>query len=76
MSFETYLNQTLPTISEAAQNALEQGAQDPALFTPFERATELMNLGYVAVETGYCLNEDGSAFVNVLTDMPDVTPAM
>jgi len=32
--------------------------------------------GYFEVENGYCLNADGSAYVSVLTDMPNVTPEM
>jgi hypothetical protein len=76
MTLETYLNPTLQPISEAVLEARQKGGQDPRRFLPFERATELMNSGYHEVETGYCLSEDGSAYVAVLTDMPQVTPTM
>lgn len=76
MSLEQYLNPTIKPISNAAKEALDKGAQDSQRFLPFERATEMMQPGYQDVETGYCLGSDGSAFVNVLTEMPGVTPAM
>ncbi len=76
MNLETYLNPTIQPIPDAVVEARQKGAQDPKRFLTFERATELMNPGYHEVENGYCLKEDGSAYVAALTDMPQVTPAM
>jgi len=76
MNLDQYLNPDIRPISDAAVQALENGTQDPTLFLPFEHAIEMMNPAYHEVETGYCLHRDGSACVNVLTDMPGVTPAM
>lgn len=76
MSIDKYLNENIQPISDVAQQALDIGAQDTSLFITFEEASKLMDAGYHHVETGYCMGNDGSAFVNVLTDMPGVTPAM
>ena len=76
MEYKKFLNSNIGKISASAEAALEKGAQDSSLFITFEEATQLMNPGYHHVETGYCMGKDGSAFVNVLTDMPGVTPAM
>jgi hypothetical protein len=42
----------------------------------FENINELLNPGYLPLETGYCKMPDGSVFVAVLTEMPDVTGDM
>lgn len=76
MDYSVYLNKNIKPISSHAQEALDKGALDPARFITFEQATKLTEPGYHDVETGYCMGGDGSAFVNVLTDMPGVTPAM
>ena len=76
MDYKKFLNTDIPEISLNAKSALEKGAQDPSLFITFEEAGKLTEAGYHEVETGYCMGNDGSAFVNVLTDMPGVTPAM
>ena len=76
MDYKKFLNSEIHNISDDAHKALQKGAQDPSGFIKFEEATKLMEPGYHEVETGYCMGSDGSAFVNVLTDMPGVTPAM
>jgi hypothetical protein len=41
-----------------------------------ENINDLMNPGYLPLETGYCNMSDGSVFVAVLTEMPRVTGDM
>jgi phloretin hydrolase len=43
---------------------------------PFEKINDLLNPGYLSVENGYCHMPDGSVFVAVLTQMPNVTGDM
>ena len=76
MNYKEFLDKNIPQVPPRVEEALRKGAQDPSLFITFEEATKLMESGYHEVETGYCMGKDGSAFVNVLTDMPGVTPAM
>lgn len=76
MDYKKFLNTKISPISPSAEEALKKGAQDPSSFITFEEATKLMEPGYHEVEMGYCMGKDGSAFVNVLTDMPGVTPEM
>ena len=76
MNFQEYLNPTIEPISAEKQAALDQSPLSSDAFIPFESVSELVNSGYFEVENGYCLNSDGSASIAVLTDMPNVTPAM
>ena len=43
---------------------------------PFENINDLLNPGYLSLENGYCQMPDGSVFVAVLTEMPNVTGEM
>jgi anaerobic selenocysteine-containing dehydrogenase len=43
---------------------------------PIQRMNELLNPGYVEVETGYCTMPDGSGYMALLMPMPGVTADM
>jgi len=49
---------------------------DPAKALPIEKMNDLLNPGYMEVETGYCVMPDGSGYVAVHTKMPGVTVEM
>lgn len=49
---------------------------DAAKALPIERINDLLNPGYMEVETGYCVMPDGSAYVAAHTKMPGVTVDM
>ena len=59
-----------------AERALDTGAAPAGSLPPVEGAVGLAQLGYMALETGYTLETDGSARVAVLTPMPGVAPFM
>jgi len=76
MNFQKYLNPEIAPISDDIQLVLNQSPKETSSFIPFEAALELEKNGYFEVETSYCINQDGSVYVAVLTDMPNVTPEM
>jgi hypothetical protein len=49
---------------------------DPAKALPIEQMNDLLNPGYLEVETGYCTMPDGGAYVAVNNKMPGVTADM
>lgn len=58
------------------REALLTGPLAPEQLPPVQQAAALLHPGYLPVETGYTRCRDGAAHVAVLTDMPDVSPAM
>ena len=76
MSYQKYLNSKITPVSAGIQSALDQSPMPPDAFIPVERASELNQAGYAEIESGFCLNADGSITVAALTDMPNVTSAM
>lgn len=49
---------------------------DPAKALPIQRMNELLDPGYVEVETGYCTMPDGSGYMALLMPMPGVSADM
>ncbi len=52
------------------------GPVDPAMATTVQDRNDLMKPGYLDVETGYTVMEDGSGFAATLVKMQGVTPEM
>lgn len=66
-------------LAEVPQEDLEKvnaGPVDPSKATAVEDRSDLMKPGYLDVETGYTVMEDGSGFAATLVKMPGVTPEM
>ena len=55
---------------------LEAGPIDPSLALKIEDRNKLFEPGYLPCEIGYCVMEDGSAYLANRTEMPGVTPEM
>ncbi len=68
-------NATLIT-SEAAICAARSGLQNASLGLALKDANDLLNSGYLSMETGYARLDDGQLYVAALTDMPGVTGEM
>lgn len=60
----------------ATIQSLRSGPVSPDRILPFDHLNDLLDPGYLAVETGYCQRSDGSWFVAVKTDFPGTTGAM
>lgn len=56
--------------------ALNNGPQAALLLPKLEDLPLLVQPGYLALENGFGMSEDGAAVVTALTKMPRVTPAM
>ena len=55
---------------------LEAGPIDPSLALKIEDRNKLFDEGYLPCEVGYCVMDDGSAYLANRTEMPGVTPEM
>lgn len=74
--YAPFFKSDLAPLPRHVQTAVLTGAQAHELFPSVDHAGDMQASGYWPVETGYTLTPDGAARVFVLTDMPDVTPAM
>lgn len=74
--YAKFYNETILPVSAQITKALEQSPHPLQNFITLANASTLTNKGYFEVETGYCLNPDGSVCVSVLTTMPNVQPCM
>jgi hypothetical protein len=71
-----FFNSEMAPLPAHVREALLTGAMAHELLPSVASARDLQQSGYWPVETGYTLAPDRSARVFVLTEMPDVTPAM
>jgi hypothetical protein len=74
--FSKYYDPEIKSLSSDISDALRISPIDKQYFIPFEKAIQLNLPGYFEVENGYCLNDDSSAHISVLTKMPGVSPQM
>jgi hypothetical protein len=74
--YAAFFHDDMAPLAEHVKEALLMGGQACELFPLVKHAPELLEAGYWPVETGYGLGADGSVQVFVLTQMPNVTPAM
>ena len=74
--YRKYWNPNISTVPVHVQRALDAGMSDAALtFTP-EQADQMLEQGYLPLETGFARMVDGRMFVSCLTKMPGVTAEM
>lgn len=57
-------------------DAIAYGPIAPAQALAFEKIGDLVNPGYLEVENGYCILEEGTGYVAVRTEMPGVDMEM
>ena len=75
-SYYKYLDIEIANPSKETLKLIKTGSIDPRKATKIEDRYDLFNEGYLETETGYCVMENGTAFVACLTKMPDVTTEM
>jgi hypothetical protein len=75
-SYYKYIDVEMAQPTEETLKLINQGPVDPRKATKIENRNDLFNEGYLETETGYCVMEDGTAFVACLTKMPGVTTEM
>ncbi|MEM7802004.1 MAG: hypothetical protein AAF633_22605, partial [Chloroflexota bacterium] len=76
LTYQNFLNPDVKSATDEIASAIENSPFDPALFPQIEAAADMAKPGYIEVENGYAQHPDGSFSINILTDMPGVTPAM
>jgi hypothetical protein len=74
--YAKYFYKELAEIPEADLDKVNAGPVDPSKATPVHARDNLMKPGYLDVETGYTVMQDGSGFAATLVKMPGVTPEM
>jgi phloretin hydrolase len=73
--FKYYHDEMTPAPRERYEEVL-RGPVDPRKALKFKDRNDLFKPGYLDVEVGYCVMEDGTGFVANLTKMPGVTAEM
>lgn len=76
LSYAKYYDLPITPIPAEKIAVLEAGPIDPALALKIEDRNKLFEPGYLPCEIGYCVLEDGSAYLANKTEMPGVTPDM
>lgn len=71
-----YFSEKMPPIQPQVVEGLKNSPLVSGKILPFSEAKNLANDGYEEVENGFCLENDGSIRVAVLTKMPRVSPEM
>ncbi|WP_287153482.1 hypothetical protein [Candidatus Solincola tengchongensis] len=74
--YAKYFHKELAEIPRDDLERVNAGPVNPASATPIERRNDLLEPGYLEVETGYTVMPDGSGFAATLVRMPEVTPEM
>lgn len=74
--YSKYYHKELAEIPADDLAAVNAGPVDPSQATTIQNRNDLMQPGYLAVETGYTVMPDGSGFAATLVKMPGVTPEM
>jgi hypothetical protein len=74
--YAKYFYKELAEIPAADLEKVNAGAVSPSLATSVHERSDLMRPGYLGVETGYTVMDDGSGFAATLVKMPGVTPQM
>lgn len=74
--YSKYHYKELGTIDEENLAKLNNGPCDPTLALDIKDRDKMLIPGYLPVETGWCLMEDGSGFTATKTFFPGATPEM
>jgi hypothetical protein len=75
-SLNEYLDRPNARVASSVSDALAGEPIEPDRRLTFDRLADLLDPGYLEVETGFCTNADSSGFVAVLTEMPGVSAEM
>jgi len=75
-SYAKYYDLPIAPIPEEKQAIIMGEPMDPSLALPIEKRNDLFIPGYLPCESGYCVLENGTAYVANLTKMPGVTTEM
>ena len=75
-SYGKYYDENIVELAPHVQYALEHAPFPAGALPPFSDVTYMENEGYTDMETGYCVEADGSIHTAILTQMPGVTPEM
>lgn len=74
--YAPFFNPDMAPLPASVQEALLTGALAHELLPAVAAAGDLLEPGYLPVETGYTITPEGAAHIAVLTPMPGVAPAM
>lgn len=74
--YSKFWNPRMAPLPEHAREALLVGALAAPLLPPLSDAPRLLQAGEQEVENGLGLRDDGTLYVAIRTDMPDVSPEM
>ncbi|MCM8711220.1 phloretin hydrolase [Clostridium sp. SYSU_GA19001] len=75
-SYFKYYNMDMVPAPKEKYDLVLKGPVDPKKALKFKDRNDLFKPGYLDVEVGYCVMEDGTGFVANLTKMPGVTVEM
>jgi len=76
LSYAKYYDLPITPVPKEKIAILESGSINPSLALPIENRNDLFLSGYLPCETGYCVQDNGTAYLTNLTEMPGVTPDM
>ena len=74
--YAKYWNPQMETMQGHVQGALMHGSEASELGIPVTEANQLLESGYLPLETGFTRLDNGQVFVGALTRMPGVTGKM
>ena len=76
LSYSKYYYMEMAKPDQTIVDRVLQGPIDPKDALRREDVNDLLNLGYLASEFGYCVMPDGSGYVSNIVKMPGVIPEM
>lgn len=76
MSYKKYLDMEMAKQPYELLELIKNGPINPADATKIDDINDLLKPGYLKTEVGYCVMDDGTAFVANLIKMPGVTKEM
>lgn len=76
LSYSKYYGKDMALIPEEDLDAVNAGPVSPFKALSIKNRNHLLLDGYLDIETGYCLMEDGTGMAATKVFMPDVTPEM
>ncbi|OON95756.1 MAG: hypothetical protein ATN36_07465 [Epulopiscium sp. Nele67-Bin005] len=74
--YSKYLQKAMTKIPQEDLDFINKGPVDPKKALSIVNAKEMLNDGYLEIENGYCVMENGTGFSASKVFMPNVTPKM
>lgn len=71
-----YYSTDFAPVPDEVMDGIAMGSLPEEKILPFKKINNMLKPGYLEVENGYSLLDDGTAFVAVRTDLPGVTEEM